>query len=199
MWAKKKVDEAVDESIGNWLKTAALGGMMAMSPMQGNAQTQNYQQQPTTQQSQQNKPTHQRGTYWDLADDAAPVQKVTKQDIAPIMNNIRAVTDNLTDWLQTIDRALSKVSPEQRKEVQNAILTHCVKNQQTGKLVNTKSFTLDDASYVKRVYDTGDNLVSININGTNYFVSVSALNEAMQIMGIQQGGANLINTFKYHK
>jgi hypothetical protein len=37
---KKKVSEAVDESIGNWLKTTALGGMMAMSPMQGNAQSQ---------------------------------------------------------------------------------------------------------------------------------------------------------------
>jgi hypothetical protein len=160
---------------------------------------QNYQQQPTTQQSQQNKPTHQRGTYWDLADDAAPVQKVTKQDIAPIMINIRAVTDNLTDWLQTINNTISKVSPEQRKEIQKAILTHCVKNQQTGKLVNARSFSLDDASYVKRVYDTGDNLVSININGNNYFVSVSALNEAMQIMGMQQGGDNLIKAFKYHK
>jgi hypothetical protein len=32
----------VEEGIGNWLKGAALGGMMAMSPMQGNAQTQDY-------------------------------------------------------------------------------------------------------------------------------------------------------------
>lgn len=200
---ERKINEAVEEGIGNWIKGAALGGMMAMSPMQANAQTQNYQQQhPTTQQSQQNKPVHQRGTYWDLADNAddiTPLQKVTKQDIAPIMNNIRAVTDNLTDWLQTINKSLLKVSPEQRKEVQNAILTHCVKNQKTGKLVNANSFSLDDASYVKRVYDTGDNLVSININGTNYFVSVAALNEAMQIMGMQKGGDNLIKAFKYHK
>ena len=42
---EKKVDEAVDEGIGNWLKGAAVGGMMAMSPMQANAQTQNYQPQ----------------------------------------------------------------------------------------------------------------------------------------------------------
>ena len=53
----KVIDEAVDEGIGNWLKGAALGGMMAMSPMQGNAQTQNYQHNDSTkttvQQSQQ--------------------------------------------------------------------------------------------------------------------------------------------------
>lgn len=53
----KMIDEAVDEGVGNWLKGAALGGMMAMSPMQGNAQTQNYQQndsiRTTVQQSQQ--------------------------------------------------------------------------------------------------------------------------------------------------
>jgi len=36
------INEGVDEGIGNWLKGAALGGMMAMSPMQGNAQTQDY-------------------------------------------------------------------------------------------------------------------------------------------------------------
>jgi hypothetical protein len=198
---ERKINEAVEEGIGNWIKGAALGGMMAMSSPQA-AQAQNYQQQDNTQQTmqtKQNKPVHQRGTYWDLADNAVGVQKVTKQDIAPIMNNIRAVTANLTDWLQTIERALTKVSPEQKRETENAILTHCVKNQRTGKLVNTNSFTLDDASYVKRVYDTGDNLVSININGTNYFVSVAALNEAMQIMGMQKGGDNLIKAFKYHK
>ena len=36
------IHEAVEEGIGNWLKGAALGGMMALSPMQGNAQTQDY-------------------------------------------------------------------------------------------------------------------------------------------------------------
>ena len=195
------IREAVEESVRNWLKTAALGGMMAFSPMQANAQSQDYQQQPIqqTQQVQQNKPVHQRGTYWDLADDAAPVQKVTKQDIAPVMQNIIAVTKNLTDWLETINKSLLKVSPEQKRETENAILTHCVKNKQTGKLVNANDFTLNDASYIKRVYDTGDNLVSININGTNYFISVAALNEAMQIMGIQKGSDNLINAFKYHR
>lgn len=48
------VNESINEF--NW-KAAALGGMMAMSPMQGNAQTQNYQQndsiRTTAQQSQQ--------------------------------------------------------------------------------------------------------------------------------------------------
>lgn len=48
------VNENINEF--NW-KAAALGGMMAMSPMQGNAQTQNYQQndsiRTTVQQSQQ--------------------------------------------------------------------------------------------------------------------------------------------------
>ena len=48
------VNESINEF--NW-KAAALGGMMAMSPMQGNAQTQNYQQndsiRTTVQQSQQ--------------------------------------------------------------------------------------------------------------------------------------------------
>lgn len=43
--AMNHIDEAVDEGIGNWLKGAAVGGMMAMSPMQANAQTQNYQPQ----------------------------------------------------------------------------------------------------------------------------------------------------------
>ena len=51
------IREAVEESVGNWLKTAALGTMMAASPMQGNAQTQNYQHNDSTkttvQQSQQ--------------------------------------------------------------------------------------------------------------------------------------------------
>ena len=51
------VREAVDESIGNWLRGAALGGMMAMTPMQANAQQQNYNQndsiQTTIQQTQQ--------------------------------------------------------------------------------------------------------------------------------------------------
>jgi hypothetical protein len=51
------INEGVDEGIGNWIKGATLGGMMAMSPMQGNAQTQNYQQndsiRTTVQQSQQ--------------------------------------------------------------------------------------------------------------------------------------------------
>jgi hypothetical protein len=41
----RKINEAVDEGIGNWLKGAALGGMMAFSPMNANAQSQNYQQQ----------------------------------------------------------------------------------------------------------------------------------------------------------
>ena len=42
----RKINEAVEEGIGNWLKGAALGGMLAMSPMQGNAQQQqNYQPQ----------------------------------------------------------------------------------------------------------------------------------------------------------
>ena len=52
----KMIDEAVDEGIGNWLKGAALGGMMALSPMQGNAQTQNYnpQQNDTVQVSKSN-------------------------------------------------------------------------------------------------------------------------------------------------
>jgi hypothetical protein len=197
------IREAVDEGIGNFLKTAALGGMMAMSPMQANAQTQNYQQQqPTTQQSQQNKPVHQRGTYWDLADNAddiTPLQKVTKQDITPVMQNIIAVTKNLTNWLETINKSLLKVSPEQKRETENAILTHCVKNKQTGKLVNANDFTLNDASYVKRIYDAGDNLVSININGSNYFITVAALNKAMQFMGMQAGGSSLIRTFIYHK
>ena len=48
------IDEAVDEGIGNWLKGAALGGMMAMSPMQADAQQQqNNYPQSTIQQSQQ--------------------------------------------------------------------------------------------------------------------------------------------------
>jgi hypothetical protein len=43
------IDEAVDEGIGNWLKGAALGGMMALSPMNAaNAQSQDYQQQGDT-------------------------------------------------------------------------------------------------------------------------------------------------------
>jgi hypothetical protein len=42
------VREAVEESVGNWLKTAALGGMMAFSPMNANAQSQDYQQQGDT-------------------------------------------------------------------------------------------------------------------------------------------------------
>ena len=42
----RKINKAVDEGIGNWLKGAALGGMLAMSPIQGNAQQQqNYQSQ----------------------------------------------------------------------------------------------------------------------------------------------------------
>jgi hypothetical protein len=52
----KIIDEAVEEGIGNWLKGAALGGMMALSPMQANAQTQNYnpQQNDTVQVSKSN-------------------------------------------------------------------------------------------------------------------------------------------------
>jgi len=50
----KMIGEAVDEGIGNWLKGAALGGMMAMSPMQADAQQQqNNYPQSTIQQSQQ--------------------------------------------------------------------------------------------------------------------------------------------------
>ena len=52
---KKKVDEAVNESIGNWLKTAALGGMMTMSPMQANAQTQNYERNDSTESTMQQR------------------------------------------------------------------------------------------------------------------------------------------------
>lgn len=50
------IHEAVEEGIGNWLKGAALGGMMALSPMQANAQTQNYnpQQNDTVQVSKSN-------------------------------------------------------------------------------------------------------------------------------------------------
>jgi recombination DNA repair RAD52 pathway protein len=45
---KKKVDDVIDESIGNWLKGAALGGMMAMSPMQANAQNSHIQGNDST-------------------------------------------------------------------------------------------------------------------------------------------------------
>jgi hypothetical protein len=69
----------------------------------------------------------------------------------------------------------------------------------TGKLVKTKGFTLDDASYIKRIYDTGDNLVVINAGGGSYFITVNALNETMQFFGLQKGSDSLIKTFKSHR
>ena len=44
---ERKINEAVDEGIGNWLKGAALGGMMAMSsPQEAQAQKYQYQENP---------------------------------------------------------------------------------------------------------------------------------------------------------
>ena len=47
--------ECVSEGLGNWIKGAALGGMMALSPMQGNAQNQNYQQNDSIRTTMQNQ------------------------------------------------------------------------------------------------------------------------------------------------
>ena len=188
----------------NW-KNLAMSGVLGAASMFGgpSANAQNYQhQQDGTQQSiqaGQKKPAHQRGTYWDLADDAVKPEKVTKESITPIMTNIRAVTANLTDYLEYVTRTLSRLDQNTRTEVEKSILTHCVKNMKTGKLVKTKGVTLDDASYIKRIYDTGDNLVTINVGGGSYFITVDALNETMQIFGLQKGSDNLIKTFKSHR
>jgi hypothetical protein len=39
----------------------------------------------------------------------------------------------------------------------------------------------------------------INIGGTSYFVAVSAVNNAMMIMGLQQGTPSVVKMFMMHK
>jgi sulfite reductase alpha subunit-like flavoprotein len=160
--------------------------MMALSPMQANAQ-------------QSNNSGIQKGTYWELTKDQNKPQQLSKEAIKPMMQNIKAVSDNLTDYTKFINTQLSKLNPQQKNEVEKAILNNCIKNQQTGKLVKVNNFNIDDASYIKQVYDSGDNIMVINIGGTSYFVAVSAVNNAMMIMGLQQGTPSVVKMFMMHK
>ena len=185
MWAKKKLEEAVDESIGNWLKTAMLGGIMAASPLQSNAQS--------------NDSGVQKGTYWELTKDQNKPQQLSKEAIKPMMQNIKAVSDNLTDYSNFIANQLSSLNPQQRTEIEKALLSNCIKNQQTGKLIKVNNFTIDDAAYIKQVYDSGDNIMTINIGNASYFAAVSSINNAMMIMGLQQGTPSVVKMLMMHK
>ncbi len=184
------VEQNSNQEINEGWKNWAMAGALGAATMFGGNQTAN---------AQSNNGGVQRGTYWELTKGQNKPQQLTKEDIKPIMQNIKAVTDNLTDYANFINARLSKLNPQQRNEVEKAILGHCIKNQNTGKLISSNSFNLEDASYIKQVYDTGDNIMSLNIGGKAYFVTVSAVNEAMMIMGLQQGTPSVVKMFSTHK
>lgn len=147
------IREAVEESIGNWLKTAALGTMMAASPLQANAQMPNYNQTGVEQQAPMSKENvKQILQTWNKM---SPLPSITKQEAQnKIFNNFTMSEYNKIG-------AITKLF--------DAILI----KSQDGKFLTGDNFSLNDIQTIYKKY--GKNVAIMQIDGVKYFVNMDAM------------------------
>ena len=152
----KMIDEAVDEGIGNWLKGAALGGMLAMSPMQANAQSQYNQSQQDTRIEQQ-----------------APMSVENAKKILQKWNSMSPLpTITKQEAQNKIFNALS-MSEYGKIDASTKLLDSILIKSNEGKFLTGKSFSLNDIQKMYNKY--GDKIAIMQIDGTKYFVNIDAM------------------------
>ena len=149
----KMIDEAVDEGIGNWLKGAALGGMMALSPMQANAQTQNYN--PTSYEQQAPMTKENAKQILQKWNRMSPLPAITKQEAQnKIFNNI-------------------SMSEYGKIDASTKLLDSILIKSNDGNFLTGNSFSLNDIQKMYNKY--GDRIAIMQIDDTKYFVNIDAM------------------------
>jgi hypothetical protein len=147
------VNESINEF--NW-KAAALGGMMAMSPMQANAQSQYNQSQQNTRIEQQAPMSVENAKKilqkWNSM---SPLPTITKQEAQnKIFNTI-------------------SMSEYGKIDASTKLLDSILIKSNDGKFLTGKSFSLNDIQAMYNKY--GDRIAIMQIDGTKYFVNIDAL------------------------
>jgi hypothetical protein len=153
---ERKINEAVDEGIGNWLKGAALGGMMALSPMQANAQqTQGYNPTSIEQQAPMSKENAKQILQkWNSM---SPIPSITKQEAQNKVFNVLSMSE------------YGKVGTT--TNLLNSILI----KSQNGNFLTGDNFSLNDIQTIYKKY--GNNVAIMQIDGTKYFVNIDAMGD----------------------
>jgi hypothetical protein len=153
---ERKINEAVDEGIGNWLKGAALGGMMALSPMQANAQqTQGYNPTSIEQQAPMSKENAKQILQkWNSM---SPIPSITKQEAQNKVFNVLSMSE------------YGKVGAT--TNLLNSILI----KSQNGNFLTGDNFSLNDIQTIYKKY--GNNVAIMQIDGTKYFVNIDAMGD----------------------
>jgi hypothetical protein len=157
------INEGVDEGIGNWIKGATLGGMMALSsPMQGNAQTQNYNPQQNDTVQVDNTSNFSKETNRELANRIARNMKSAGMSDKDINTEINSMSNFNVAWRNSrgeqntqIKKYLSSINPTHSTE--NIHVSRGSGNSELNQLFNGmnkstamkyKAFILPDEVYV---------------------------------------------------
>ena len=147
----KMIDEAVDEGIGNWLKGAALGGMLAMSSPQA-AQAQNYQYQENPYVNGVEQVNHPRSQKYDISYDNEDSREI-------IYDLLRNDADYTTKWGKGI-------TPEIAKKIQ--------KYPKYNMKTPIESFLNANKGLINRcggnIGGTDSDVALVNMNGSYYLV-----------------------------
>jgi hypothetical protein len=145
------IDEAVDEGIGNWLKGAALGGMLAMSSPQA-AQAQNYQYQENPYVNGVEQVNHPRSQKYDISYDSENSKEI-------IHDLLRNDADYTTKWGKGI-------TPEIAKKIQ--------KYPKYNMKTPIESFLNANKGLINRcggnIGGTDSDVALVNMNGSYYLV-----------------------------
>ena len=147
----KIIDEAVEEGIGNWLKGAALGGMLAMSNPQ-TAQAQRYQYQENPYINGVEQVNHPRSQKYDISYDSENSKEI-------IHDLLRNDADYTTKWGKGI-------TPEIAKKIQ--------KYPKYNMKTPIESFLNANKELINRcggnIGGTDSDVTLVNINGSYYLV-----------------------------
>ena len=147
------VNESINEF--NW-KAAALGGMMALSPMQANAQqTQGYNPTSIEQQAPMSKENAKQILQkWNSM---SPIPSITKQEAQNKVFNVLSMSE------------YGKVGAT--TNLLNSILI----KSQNGNFLTGDNFSLNDIQTIYKKY--GNNVAIMQIDGTKYFVNIDAMGD----------------------
>jgi hypothetical protein len=148
------INEGVDEGIGNWLKGAALGGMLAMSPMQANAQSQDYN--PTSYEQQAPMTKENAKQILQQWNENSPLPTITKQKAQSSVFNDFDINEygKIGTMTKFFDDILIK--------------------SDNGDFLTGNNFSLNDIQKMYKKY--GNKGVAImQIGGTKYFINISAM------------------------
>ena len=159
----RKINEAVEEGIGNWLKGAALGGMLAMSPMQGNAQQQqNYQPQQKDTVQVDNTSNFSKETNRELGNRIARNMKNAGMSDKDINTEINSMSNFNVAWRNSrgeqnaqIKEYLSSINPTHSTEnihvsrgSGNSELNQFFNGMDRATAMKYKAFVLSNETYV---------------------------------------------------